>query len=385
MSTFVIDALYPKVKTVLTNKKNQDIFNSIVSSYVDKNIEKLSTIGPTKRIIFSDQDRMKVYNLVGLTPNQIDLIVKKCTTIKDNTNAANPFNILMVLLIRFFKINKNQKYNSAAVLYLALSMYSSLHPKYFKYEPNEQIMAFAINSMSEKFKIKQTGNLLQAIIETAVKSDDHYSQHLTRGNDRDLVDYILSIKTRLNGFMKNIANVFFKQHESKNYLNYETDNEDEDNFSMADSNSYVIARLSDAVVMKLSTQGPNSAIITAAAKINDVSVNNLRNTVDVICKDKDSKAEMKTLISAILYLYLFDANNNKEHIHSSQFMLYCMKIYKKANSMDTNVVTIKKTLDHWIDKYSADYKKHNAVGTVGFFRKALYTFFVLSIQRTNLG
>jgi hypothetical protein len=372
------------VKGSLTNKKNQDAFNEIVSSYVDRNIEKLSTIGPTKRIIFSDGDRNKVFNLIGLTASQIEIIVKKSPGIKENTNAGNPFNILMSLVIRFFKINKNQKYNSAAVLYLALSMYSSIHPKYFKYEPNEQIMAYTINSMSEKFKIKQTGNLLQAIVETAVKSDDHYSKNLVRGTDKDLVDYILSIKTRLNGFMKNIANAFFKQHEEKNYLNYETDNEDEDNFAQADSNSYLIMRMSDAVVMKLSVQGPNSAIITAAAKVNDVSVNNLRNTVEAICKDRKSRKEMHELVSAILHLYIFDSGNTKENIHSSQFMLYCMKIYKKANSQDENVVKIKKTMDDWIDRYSGDYKKHNAVGTVGFFRKAIFTFFVLSIQRTSI-
>jgi hypothetical protein len=61
-----------------------------------------------------------------------------------------------------------------------------------------------------------------------------------------------------------------------------------------------------------------------------------------------------------------------------------MKIYKKANSQDENVVKIKKTMDDWIDRYSGDYKKHNADGTVGFFRKAIFTFFVLSIQRTNV-
>jgi hypothetical protein len=244
-------------------------------------------------------------------------------------------------------------------------------------------MAYTINQMSEKFKIKQTGNLLQAIVETIVRSDEHYTKNLIRGNDKDIVDYVLSIKTRLNGFMKNITNEFMKQHESKNYLNYETDNEDEENFSSADSNSYLITRLTDAVVMKLSTQGPNSTIVKVAAKGNDVSVNALRNTIDAICKDRNSRKDMSALVSAILYLYLFDASNNKDNLHGSEFFLYCMQIYKRANTQNPNIVKIKDILDHWIDKYSGDYKKHNAVGTVGFFRKAIYTFFVITIQRTH--
>lgn len=383
MTTLVIDALYPKVKTVLSNKRNQDTFNSFVNGYVDRNTDRLSTIGPTKRLIFSDGDRNKVYNLIGLTPEQIKTIVKKSPSIKEDTNAGNPFNIIMALIIRFFTLTKNQKYKNSALLYLSLSMYSSIHRKYFKYEPNEQIMAYTINQMSNKFKIKQTGNLLQAIVETVVRSDDHHVKNIVRGNDKDIVDYVLSIKTRLNGFMKNITNEFMKQHESKNYLNYETDNEDEDNFSSADSNSYLITRLTDAVVMKLITQGPNSLIVKVAAKGNDVSVNAVRNTTEAICKDKNSRKDMTELVSAILYLYLFDANNSKENLHGSEFFLYCMSVYKRANTQNPSIVKIKDTLDKWVDKYSGDYKKHNAVGTVGFFRKALYTFFVITIQRTH--
>lgn len=383
-TSMIVDALYPKVKSALSSKQNQDHFNRIVNDYVDKNIEKLSTIGPTKRTLFTDADRNKVYELIGLTAGQIETVAKKCDAAKVGVNAGNPFNIIMTLIIRFFKINKNTKYTNSGVLYLALSMYPSIHAKYFKYEPNEQIMAYTINQMSDKYKIKQTGNLLQALIETAVKSDEHYSDSLKRGTDKDVVDYILSIKTRLNGFMKNICAVFMKQHESKNYLNYEMDNEDEENFSAADSNSYLITRMTDAAVMKLSVQGPNSQVIVSAAKVNDVSVNSLRNTVNAICKDKNSRSEMHALISAILYLYLFDSNNTKDNLNSSHFFLFCMGIYKKANTTNPNIVKIKKILDMWIDRYSPDYKKHNAVGTVGFFRKALFSFFVLTIQRTRV-
>jgi hypothetical protein len=142
--------------------------------------------------------------------------------------------------------------------------------------------------------------------------------------------------------------------------------------------------LTNAVVLKLNVQGPNQAIVTAAAKMEDVSVNALRNTLHKICKDPNSREEMKELISAILYLYLFDGSNEKENINNNKFLLYCMGIYKKANTTDPNIVKIKAILDRWITVHSPEYKKSNAVGTVNFFRKAMYTFFVFSIQRTQL-
>jgi hypothetical protein len=184
--------------------------------------------------------------------------------------------------------------------------------------------------------------------------------------------------------MKNVCAEFMRQHSAKNYLNYEIDNEDEENFSQAESNSYIITRTADATVLKLSVQGPNMIIVKSAAKLNDVSVNSLRTTLIAVCKDNKSKKEMNELISNIIYLFLFDGAHTKEDINSSRFLLFSMEIYKKANTTDKNIVRIKEILDNWIGMYSGQYKKSNAVGTINAFRKALYTFFVLSIQKNKV-
>lgn len=383
ITSVITNMLSPKIKGVLSNAENSRKLMNIINMYVDRNIEKLTTVGPVKRVLFTDVERDKVWNLIGLTPSVVDKAVAATTYIKEKTTPGNPFNILMTLIIRYYKIEKKTKEQNSSILYLTLSMYPSLHTKYFKFEPNEQIMAFTVQNMSNKFKLKQSGSLLQALSETTLLSDEHYSKELIRGNDKDIADYILSFKTRLNGMMKNICNEFMKQHKEKNYLNYEVDNEDENNFSVADSNSYLITRMTDAVVMKLSVQGPNSAIIVASAKMNDVSVNNLRNTVTAICKDKKSKEDLKTFISSILYLYVFDGSNDKENLHGNKFLLFSLDIYKRANTQDPNIIKIKEILNRWVDTYSEEYKKTNAVGTVLAFRKAVYTFFIFTIQRTE--
>jgi hypothetical protein len=245
-------------------------------------------------------------------------------------------------------------------------------------------MAYTIQHMSNKYKIKQSGNLMTALFDTTRVSDEHYSKELLRGNDKDIADYILSFKTRLNGFMKNICSEFMKEHSAKNYLNYEMDNEDEENYMQSDSNSYLITRVANANVLNLSVRGPNAIVIKSAAKLNDVSINSLRTAIIAICRDKKSNDEMRQLVSNILYLFLFDGKHVKEDINSSRFLLFSMEIYKKANTTDTNIVRIKEILDNWISVYSPQYKKSNAVGTVNAFRKAMYTFFVLTIQKNKV-
>jgi hypothetical protein len=184
--------------------------------------------------------------------------------------------------------------------------------------------------------------------------------------------------------MKNICSEFMKQHSAKNYLNYEVDNEDEENYMQSDSNSYIITRVANASVLTLSVQGPNAVVVKSAAKLNDVSVNSLRSTLIAICRDKKSNAEMRELVSNILYLFLFDGKQVKDDINSSRFLLFSMEIYKKANTTDKNIIRIKEILDNWIGVYSPQYKKSNAVGTINAFRKALYTFFVLTIQKNKV-
>ena len=383
ITSVITNTLYPTVSKVLSNQQNVQSFVSIVNKYVDMNIDKLSTIGPTKRILFTDVDRDHVYNLIGLNKQMITKAVSETTYIKNNTIPADPFNIIMTLIIRFFKINKKEKEMNAAIIYMTLSMYPSIHFKYFRFEPNEQIMEYTINNLSNRFKLRQNNNLFITLVDTTVKSDTHYSQELIRGNDKDIADYILSYKTRLNGIMKNISEEFYKAHKEGKYFNYEEDVDSEDNFQVADNNSYLISRISDAVTMNLSVNGPNEKIVILSAKLGNVSINELRNTVHSICTKKETNNDIKEVVKAILYLYLFDGNNTKEDLYSTKFLAFSLEVYKKANTQNPNIVTIKTILDKWLNAYSATYRKTNAVSTINGFRKALFVFFVFTIQKTQ--
>ncbi len=380
----IVDTFYPTVSKIYKDKRNSQELVKIISKYIDSNSERLSTTGPVKRLLFTDKERNAVHDLTTIDDKTISLVAKKVPDLARGVNTSNPFNILMVLIIRFFRINKMDSERKAACLYLMLSMYPSIHKKYFKFEPNENIMSFTVNSLSNKYKLKQQGTLLATLIDTAMVCDEHYKSNLIRGNDKDIADYIAAVKTRLNSFMKNIFSEFIKQHASGRYLNYDTDNDDPDKFSRADSNSLVIERMSGAVVLSLSVSGPDSKCILLAAKMSKVSVNDLRFTVNQICKDKKNKEQIRELVSAIVYDFLFAGEYSEQDIHDMKFTIYALNTYKKSNTINTNIVQVKKILDAWLSQYSERYKKTNLVGTLNLFRKALYMFFVFTIQKTKI-
>ena len=385
MITYIIrDTVFPKVKSTLSDTNKTKEFMKIVTSYIDRNMDKLSMIGPIKRVLFTDIERDKIYTLIGINASTIETAVDSTSYIKSGTIPGKPFFILMAMIIRYYKIQKMIKEMNMAIVYLTLAMYPSLHSKYFKFEPNEQIMAATINNMSNKFKLKKTGTILQALTETTMMSDKHYHKDLLEGNDKNIADYILSFQTRLNGLLKNIMAEFMKEHKQKHYMNYEIDSDDEDNYHVADSNSYLITRITDAVVLQLSVQGPNSMIVSAAAKVGDCSISDLRNTCHDICTNRDERDAMKKMVSTILYLFLFDGNHSAGDITSSKFFLFCNDVYRKANTSNENIIIIKRQLDTWLSKYSELYRKSHRVATINQYRRALYLFFVFTIQRTKI-
>ena len=384
ITSVILANIYPKVEQAFTSKETQRKFSAIVASYVDRNVNRLSTAGPSKRTLFSDMERNKVYDLIDFDPKVCKAIVKQSNYIKASWKIVNdPFNLVMMMILRYAKLNKLDQINQLAVTYLTLSMYPSLHYKYFKFEPNEAIMQYTINNLSNKFKVKQVGNILQALVDTTALADKTYDKNIRQANDKELTDYINAYKTRLNSLIKKIRDAFEKDYRSGNYMNTERDNEDENDFKTSDSNSLLIQRIVDQVVLKLSVNGPDSRIVDISAKMNQVSVNETRNTLNQLTQNKDESVNIRALCESILYLYLFNGENHVNDLNGSKFLTFCLAVYKKSNTNDENVIKVKSILDTWIEKYSETYRKTQRVATLNNFRRALYTFFVFTLQRTK--
>ena len=50
------------------------------------------------------------------------------------------------------------------------------------------------------------------------------------------------------------------------------------------------------------------------------------------------------------------------------------------NTNNKNINEVKKVLEKWLNMYSEKYKKSNRVATLNNFKKALFTFFIFTIQ-----
>ena len=380
--TALNDGLYPIIENAFKNNPNNiKAFQSAVSAYLDKNMNKLSSSGPVYRTLFTEADKQVVFNATTTSPELVNKVLPDSAYIKNHwKNIASPFNVVCALIITYAKRNKNEDLGNFAVMYLTLSMYPSLHYKYFPYEPNQQIMDYTINNLSNKYKIKQLGTIWNALLDTAQVCDRTYSRNITRATDKDITDYIEAIKTRLNALLKKIKNEFQKNYNSKNIMNVEQDYEDDSTISTSESNSYIIERYSNAIAMKLSISGPDMKLVSIASRINNISINELRSVTTQLASAKENAKDIKQLFTDILTTFLSVQKHTISEIKSNTFVLECLSIYKKSNTNNKEILRVKKLLEKWLNMYSEKYKKSNRIATLNNFKKALYTFFVFTIQ-----
>lgn len=382
-SKVIINELYPKVEISLKKKENVISLRKGIERYIDLNMDKLTTLGPIHRTIFVDNDMKVLYDAIGLSPLEISASLKKSPDINESWSLMNkPFNTAAMLAIRYFKIIKNKDMAKLMLTYLTLSMYPTIHYSFFKFEPNENVMNYTINNLSNKYKIKKNGVLYITLIETAEGADENHHDRLIRGEDKDFINYISDVKTRINMLIRKIAKEFYINHEKKLYMNTEMESMEEDNYREAESNSYSVDKLANNVSLKLIVNGPNMKLINVAAKLCKVSVSELRNYVTTMVTS-ENKEETKKIVESILFLYLYDSKNRVQEINSDKFLLYCIDIYKKSNTRDENIIRIKAILDGWLDRLGA-YKKTQRMNTINDFRRALFIFFVVTIQYSNL-
>lgn len=380
MSQIFVSQLHSRIQKGLT-PNNEKILTEYIIKTIDKNNPKLQAIGPMEMIYFTAEDMDIIYKCTNIPEKDVMDVIKqvKATGIKAQwSNVGKPFHILLTLMIRHYKIAKKPDKVKMLLLYYGISLYPLLFTKYFPYAPNQATMEYTINNLSNKYKIKQVGTLYGTIVETMEKADQTGEARLIKGEDKSILDYVQDKRTRLNDIFKNISREYYKNHDQQKYLNSDFDNFDEEGYHESNSNVFEIQKLTDKIVMKLVVQGPDMKIVQVSAKVNQVSVNELRNYVSKLIVS-ENKEDIRVLVECILSDFLLDTGNTLDEVHSDKFLNYCLELYKKSNTNDKNINRIKQILDKWLKDVGL-LDKTSRQATIASFRKAIYMFFVFTIE-----
>lgn len=385
MSSLLNFSFSKRINDALSNKNNSDILVNYIHKYMDKNVKVLSHNTPTYRLYFyDDPDREIIFKTLNITRDEITEVLKQISivnsSIKSNWKLINdPFNVLMLLIIRYYSKNNGDKYLNSHLMYLTLSLYSSIHFKFFKYEANDNVMQYTINRLSNKYLFKQYGIVSKALFATAKTNHDTYkNSKLNSNDDRLIFDYFISLRSRLNNQIRAFANEYYKDYDAGNYFNNEEDNTDPDNYKEVSNLSGAIVNLSNKAVQEFFSMNINERILTTSCGVAKCDKTTLRKALVSIKNNERSNVHL--IILSIIQYYLKDPKNTLDSIGSQKFFVYCLSAYTKSNTKDTAILNIKDILDKFLKNHCDKYNQTDREATKSNYRKALYLYFVLLIN-----
>jgi hypothetical protein len=377
--------LYPKIESALNKPEKVKIYKSNIDKYMAKNISSYTSAGPSTRPTISPSDYTNFYDIFGLTEKDIKEVLK---SIKGNSGTSgkyfnNPYNVAITLSIRFFSIKNNKEMINTGLTYLNTSLYQYMFYKYYPtFNPTESVMAYTVANLSQKFKIKKFGTMLATLTDITTTCYETHKKRLEEGSDLNIAKFINDVASRMNSFMRKLANEYNENYKEQKYLQSEKDDYSDENYYEADSDSFAIDRISNKVLTNLIVNGPDRKLVELAAKNSSVSVNMLQTVIMQIITERN-KNDIKMVIECLLSLYL---NNNPDEeatirsVGTNKFYVYCIGVYRQSNTNDTNIKKIKEILDKWVDETNLE-KKVSTVASLRNYRKAIFVFFVFTIEK----
>lgn len=382
--TYIIkDELYPKIDAVLSTDQGKRNFNNIIGRYVSRNNDKLTTSGPQYLIPFTMKDKQEYFDLFSTSDTEVAALVDKITKqVNDKANwrlfKNNPIFFIFYCCIRYATLSKDSKLLNSALIAMALSVYPSIFAKYFRYEPNPNIMQYTIDNLSNRFIIKKSNHIFGTLTYSIQSSWKFHEKDFSRGADQDVIRFIQRIRNDQNSLLKKIANAYQTNYKKGLFVTTQVDAYD-DNINVDNvNNTNKVESLSNKIVLSMLTNGVDLRIADFAANAAQVSKLDLRNYISLIINEKESET-MKEFISSILFLYLYTDSHEPDEIRSKEFIGYALQLFKKTNSKDKNVTNIKTTLDKW-GTSSGIYRKFSRSATRVDYTKAIFMYFILSIQ-----
>lgn len=351
-----------------------------VSRYIDRNSNIFYTMDFSKRNSFSDSDRAVLYDAIGVDPNKAKASVAK---VKCFTNiyrtTANVFYCMTILAMSALIRAKDEKTAILAANYMTLNMYTILNFSYFKYGANKNIMDFTIANLDNSYKVRNMSSLFEWINDNTETWYAKYKDRIIRCEDTDIKWVVDAIQDRINGKLRKIANAYYKNHESGNYLNYDSDSIDQDDYHIMDNDSYAIDRLSTKVYLKLINHRFDSRFIKYAITRSDTSYTKLANLIDDVLTD-DEDSEVRKVVSALIEYYVLSSKKPPDTIGKGEFVSYMKSAYA-SNTTIPQLEYVKKTIDKWLDENMYKYGRSKYANTAKLqYRKSFYMFLIFVIN-----
>ena len=391
ITSIIVKDLYPVVEKALI--KNSSKLQACIAKFINDRHDQMFDIAPYDRIYFNQTDLDAFWLAIGITEDEVRNILSKCYywDIPENSGiralrcAKEPYVMTLMMCIRYYLKKSMTKQSELTAVYLAFSgkFYASVHAGVvFPTVPPSKyktVMDYVVNNMlSDKFDLKKEGTVFGAIMAMCKTWLNAYGTKI-KGNptDKELLIIVQQLRDREISFLKNIASLYYDAWENRNYLNYESDSLDEDDFHLTTNDAATAARYTDNAVNYM-TSNYVSLDLCDKCQDNLVKANEIREIMEGILGDKDNLPKLRRVINITICDYL--RANPGGQIGSIDFVGYSLKA--KPNTKDPLILELKETIISWLDENSSNYRRRRSrKATAASYYRCIYMYIVLVINK----
>lgn len=385
-TTAILDIAYPEVEEKI--KINLNKYKQFMSKFISNRSKELYSNMPSKQMYYSDNDVAEFFKATGIDINIIkDAISKTYYATIANFNpryAKDESTVALLCLVRYFKNNHMTKELDLVLINMAFSgkYYPSLfYRSYPIAEPSEHIMEYVINHMlNNKYDIVKQGTVIGAVRSVAKTWSDSYNSRFKDFHDDDCTYLIQQLHNRVGSFVTNIAEIYYKVYEDKNfYITYDSDDVSQDEYHLADNDSFKIERIVQNTMSTLTQNGIDYKVCKIAS--NDlVKLDELKSIIEMIIANPDNTMLLKEYVALLVTLYFRD--NKEKDVRSIRFISYSIKA--TPNSHDKYILRKKELLDQILINNSEHFtRRRSRAATESAYYRSINAYLSLTIQNSN--
>lgn len=382
----ILEKAYPEVDKALSNPSNINRWKMFMSKFIQRRQQQLYSNMPSQQMYYSAEDVAEWFRSTGISRRVVgDAIKETYYNRMANFNPAyakDDSTIALLCMVKYFKDHKMDKELTLSLINISFSgkFYPSIFYGSFKYPPAEHVMEYVVNYMlNNKFELVKQGTVVGAVRSVSETWVSSYDDRFADFEDEDCCYLVQQLHNRIGSFIHNIAELYYKAYEDRDHIVYDSDNEDEDDYHIANNDSYRIDSAVGKAMADITQKGVD--YINCKRSSNDnVKFNELKSIIENILSTDENLTLVKEYLELLVTLY-FEAYSSKD-VKDLSFISFSIK--PVPNSKSKMVLRKKEIMDILLLNNSENFAiRRNRAATESAYYRAINAYFALTIQKAN--
>lgn len=386
-TTSIRDNGYPEVERALKNPSNIAKYKKFMSEFLSKYQTLLYANAPIKQTYYTHDDMTRWFAATGIDRKVIKESIKgtyffKMTAFNPNY-AKDESTIALLCMVRYFRQKKMVPELNLAIINMAFSgkFYPSVFYKSFRYPPAQHVMEYVINQLlNNKYDIIKHGNVIGAVKSIATTWNESYDDRFGTFTDEDCAYLVQQLHNRIDSFIHNIAVIYYQANENKDaFITYDSDDVSEDNYHLADNDSFKINRIVENTLTELTTK-PIDDITCRRSSNENVKMGELKAILENLLSDNKNMPLLREFIMLMVAIYFQQAKFKTV----TDIAFISFSIRPTPNSKDKYVMRKKELMDMILLNNSENFQRRRSrAATESAYYRAINAYIALIIQKAN--